>query len=153
MLIKTYGRCLVAIASCAIISACGGSGSGQAVAPAAAVTVTGISFSSTSAPTDQFAAGTANAALNMSKTYTTSVVTVTFSDGSQSQYPLEHKMLFRSDDVIHGGVHAGEYYGGIINKAGAPVLDPVAANNPFYASVTGKAVTAGLSPANKDQLV
>jgi len=153
---RSIGRSMIALSACVLISACGQSSTPApvAVAPGAVpLTVTGISFSSTAAPTDQFAAGTANAALNMSKTYTTSVATVTLSDGSQARYPLEHKMLFRSDDVIKTGVHAGEYYGGIINKRGRPVLDPVAANNPFYASVTGKAVTAGLKPANKNQLI
>jgi len=145
---------IIALSACALISACGQSNTpAPAAAAAVPVTATGISFSSTPVPTDQYAAGTANAALNMSKVYTTSVATVTYSDGTSAQYPLEHKMLFRSDDVVQTGPHAGEYYGGIINQAGAPVLDPVAANNPFYATVTGKAVAAGLNPLNKDQLV
>jgi len=140
---------------CVLIAACSQGNTAAPVAPAAAAapTVTGIAFSNTAAPTDQYAAGTVNAALNMSKTYTTSVVTVSFSDGTQKQYPLEHKMLFRSDDVVPTGPNAGEYYGGIIDKNGAPVLDATAANNPFYVTVTNKAVAAGLKPANKNQFV
>ncbi len=151
---KPIGRMIIALSACALISACGQTNTpAPAAAVAVPVTATGITFSNTPAPTDQYAAGTANAALNMSKPYTTSIATVTYSDGTSAQHPLEHIMLFRSDDVVPTGPHAGEYYGGIINQAGAPVLDPVAANNPFYATVTGKAVTAGLNPLNKDQLV
>jgi len=116
-------------------------------------TVTGMSFSNTEAPTVQYANGLPDAALNMSKPYTTSVVSVTYRDGRTEDYPLEYKMLFRSDDPIQAGPHAGEYYGGIVNKGGTPVLDPVAANNPFYFDVTSKAIAAGLNPVNMDQLV
>lgn len=116
-------------------------------------TVTDISFSSTEAPTEQYANGVPDAALNMSVPYTTSVVTVTYDDGTIVNYPLEYEMLFKSDDVIKSGPHAGEYYGGIINKSGTPILDPVAGNNPFYFTVTSKALANGLNPANMDQLV
>jgi len=149
-------KLIVAMAGCALISACGSGGGSAALptpVPAAVATVTGISFSNTLAPSDQYALADPNAAMNMSVPYTTSVATVTYSDGTSAQHPLEHIMLFRSDDVVPTGAHAGEYYGGIINQAGAPVLDPVAANNPFYAAVTGKAVAAGLNPLNKNQLV
>jgi len=116
-------------------------------------TITAITFSNTLAPTDQYAQGDPYATYNMSVPYTTSVATVTLSDGTSTNYPLEHKMLFRSDDVIPTGAHAGEYYGGIVDTYGTPVLDPVAANNPHYTTVTNKALTAGLTPANKDQFV
>jgi len=115
--------------------------------------VRGISFTSTEAPTTQYANGIPDAALNMSRPYTTSEVTVTYNDGRSEVYPLEYKMLFRSDDPIQKGPHAGEYYGGIVDKAGTPLLDPFAANNPFYFDVTSKALAAGLNPANIDQFV
>ncbi len=152
-MLKSYGKFVVAMAGCALISACG-NGGGQAVAPVpVAATVTGISFSNTQAPTDQYALADPNAAMNMSIPYTTSVATVTYSDGTTAKHPLEHIMLFKSDDVVQTGPHAGEYYGGIINQAGAAVLDPVAMNNPFYATVTGKAIASGLTLANKNQFV
>jgi hypothetical protein len=116
-------------------------------------TVESISFSETPAPTSQYANGEAGAAFNMSIPYTTSVVTVSYSNGTTVDYPLEYRMLFKSDDVVQTGPHAGEYYGGIINGSGAPILDPVAANNPFYFDVTSKALAAGLNPAYMDQLV
>jgi len=150
---KSIGRMIIALSAYTLISACSQTSTPVPGAAAVPATVTGMSFSSTLAPTDQYALAAPNAAMNMSIPYTTTVVTVTFSDGSQSQYPLEHKMLFRSDDVIQTGAHAGEYYGGVIDQAGAPVLDPVAANNPFYATVTGAAVAAGLALANKNQFV
>jgi len=117
------------------------------------VTLTGVVFTSTQAPTDQYAAADPNAAYNMSVPYTTSLATATFSDGSTATYPLEHKMLFRSDDVIQTGPHAGEYYGGIVDKFGVPALDPVAANNPFYATVAAHAIAAGLNPPYTDQYI
>jgi len=155
---KTIGRSIIALTACVLISACGQTNTPApavaAVAAPAAITVTGISFSNTPAPSDQYALTPTTAVANtMSIPYTTSVATVTFSDNTQKQYPLEHKMLFRSDDVIQTGPHAGEYYGGIINQAGAPVLDTTAIHNPFYATVTNKAVAAGLKPANKNQFV
>jgi len=118
-----------------------------------AVTVKGISFSNTQAPTTQYANGDPKAARNMSVPYTASVATVTYGDGRVEAYPLEYKTLFKSDDVIQSGPHAGEYYGGVVNKTGAPLLDPVAANNPFYFTVTSKALADGLNPANMDQFV
>jgi len=118
-----------------------------------AFVVKGITFSNTEAPTAQYANGTPGAAWNMSVPYTTSIVTVTYGDGRSEVYPLEYKSLFKSDDPVLSGPHAGEYYGGIINKTGVPVLDPVAVNNPFYFDVTGKAVAAGLQAANMNQLV
>jgi len=152
---KPIGRIIIALSACVLISACGQTNApAPAAAAAAAITVTGISFSSMAAPSDQYALTPTTAVANtMSIPYTTSVVTVTFSDGTQKQYPLEHKMLFRSDDVVQAGPHAGEYYGGIVDQGGAPVIDPVAQNNPFYATVTNRAVAAGLAVANKDQYV
>ncbi len=116
-------------------------------------TVRSISFSNTPAPTEQYANGDPEAAFNMSIPYTTSIVTVTYDDGTTVPYPLDYKMLFKSDDVVQTGPHAGEYYGGIVDKNGVPILDPVAANNPFYFDVTSKALAAGLNPANMDQFV
>ena len=122
--------------------------------PATAVkTITGIAYTSTPAPTDQYAAADPYAAYNMSIVYTTSEATISYSDGSSALYPLEHKMLFKSDDVIPSGAYAGQYYGGIVDNTGAAVLDPVAMNNPHYAAVTNTAVAAGLTIANKDQFV
>ncbi|MDX8405725.1 MAG: DUF839 domain-containing protein [Mariprofundus sp.] len=143
-------RIALCLTTALIVTGCG---QGGTTAPVSPVTVTGITFTSTVAPTDQYAAGTPGAALNMSVPYTTSQAQVSYSDGTSKSYPLEHKMLFKSDDVITTGPHAGEYYGGIVDTNGAPVLDPVAANNPFYATVTGKALAAGLIPANTDQFV
>ncbi|PCI42125.1 MAG: hypothetical protein COB41_09920, partial [Proteobacteria bacterium] len=139
----------------ALLAACGNSTTNSVpiTSPTGTPTVSAVTFSNTLAPTDQYAQGDPNATYNMSVPYTTSVATVTLSDGTSASYPLEHKMLFRSDDVIQTGPHAGEYYGGIVNATGTPVLDPVAANNPFYTTVTNKAVAAGLAIANKDQLV
>jgi len=124
-----------------------------AATPAIPPTVKSVAFSSTAAPTDLYAAGDPYAAYHMSVPYTTSQATVTFSDNTTSTYPLEHQSLFKSDDVIPTGAHAGEYYGGIIDANGAPVLDPYAMNNPHYLAVTTKAVAAGLLVANKDQFV
>ena len=112
-----------------------------------------ISFSQTPAPSDQYAANDPGAALNMSVPYTTSVATVTFSDGSTANYPLEYKKLFKSDEVISTGPHAGEYYGGIVDNLGVAVLDPYAANNPHYAAATTRALSAGLAVGNKDQFI
>ncbi len=93
---KSCGRLVLALMASSFLVACGsGGGTGStASTPAAAVTVTGMSFSSTPAPTDQYAGGDPNAAKNMSVPYTTSVVTVTYSDGTTAQHPLEHKILF-----------------------------------------------------------
>ncbi|MDQ7002909.1 MAG: DUF839 domain-containing protein, partial [Ghiorsea sp.] len=121
--------------------------------PTATKTITGIAYTSTPAPTDQYAAADPYAAYNMSVAYTTSKATISYSDGTSAIYPLEHKMLFKSDDVIQTGTYAGQYYGGIVDNTGAAVLDPNAANNPHYTAVTTAAVAAGLAVANKDQFV
>jgi len=115
--------------------------------------VTSMTFSNTLAPTSLYAKGDKNAAYHMSVPYTTSVATVIWSDGSSQDYPLEYISLFKSDDVIPSGKYAGQYYGGIVDQYGAPVLDPVAANNPFYAKVIEQAMAKGLNAANKNQFI
>ncbi len=115
--------------------------------------VRSISFSETPAPTDQYAAGEPDAALNMSVPYTVSLATVTYRDGTTVQLPLEYRLLFKSDGVVKTGPHAGEYYGGVVDKSGRPVIDPAAASNPYYFEVTGKALAEGLDPANAGQFV
>jgi len=129
------------------------SNSTNAATPTTSKTFKSITFSETPAPTEQYAANDPNAALNMSVPYTTSVATVTFSDNTTVNYPLEYKKLFKSDDVIPTGPHAGEYYGGIVDNAGVAVLDPYAANNPHYTAATTRALSAGLAVGNTDQFV
>jgi len=138
-------RCiLIALAACSFTAV------GRALASPA---VTSISFTSTPAPTDQYAANMPKAAYHMSIPYTSSQAIVTYSDGSVKHYPLEYHLLFKSGDVIASGPHAGEFYGGIVDKYGAAVLDPNAAKNPFYNIITHQALAAGLHPSNQNQLV
>lgn len=119
----------------------------------AAPTIRSIAFTSTEAPSDQYAAKQAQAAYHMSVPYTTSKAIITFSDGSKKSYPLAYQSLFKSDDVILTGSHAGEYYGGMVDKYGKAVIDPTASRNPFYTERTQQAVAEGLNDKNKGQFI
>ncbi|MDQ6955007.1 MAG: DUF839 domain-containing protein [Mariprofundaceae bacterium] len=146
----------VAMASCSSSSNPNSNSDGvtQTEAPSALQKVlSGVSFTETQAPADQYAAGDTNAAYNMSIPFTGSKVRFSYSDGSSNEYTLEHKMLFRSDDVIPFGPYSGEYYGGIVDRNGAAVLDSTAAQNPHYEAVKERALAAGLKASIVDQYV
>jgi len=148
------------VLGCALVSACNSGGSALTTAPTAAqvAVVAGMSFSSTPAPTTQYANGDPNAAYNMSIPYTTSQVTVIYSDGTTATHPLEHNFLFKSSDLIPSGPYTGQYYGGIIDINGNPVNDPASIlANPQFVSDTpdGSAlmkVSTGTTTSTSDTL-
>lgn len=81
-----------------------------------------IEFSSTPAPV------TADA---MAKTHSSSVATITYTDGSTTQYPLTYNKLFGVKDKVGGNTHAaGQLYNYKMETIKDPMGQPVIAETP-----------------------
>lgn len=81
-----------------------------------------IEFSSTSAPV------TAEA---MAKTHSSSVATITYTDGSTTQHPLAYNKLFGVKDKVGGNAHAaGQLYNYKMEAIKDPMGQPVIAETP-----------------------
>ena len=81
-----------------------------------------ISFSSTPAPS------TADA---MAKTHTSSIATISYSDGSTAQYPLTYNKLFGVKDKVAGNTYAaGQLYNYKMEALKDPMGQPVIAETP-----------------------
>ncbi|HPY39397.1 MAG TPA: DUF839 domain-containing protein [Thiolinea sp.] len=107
---------LLSLAVAAALAACNDTNNGSTK------TFKAIEFSSTPAPatTDQLA-----------QAYTSSVATITYTDGTTTQYPLAYKKLFGVKDKVGGNQNvAGQLYDykmGLIND---PLNKPVIAETP-----------------------
>ena len=81
-----------------------------------------VEFSHTPAPT------TADA---MAKSHTSSVATITYTDGSTTQYPLSYNKLFGVKDKVGGNVNpAGQLYNYKMEAIKDPLGQPVIAETP-----------------------
>lgn len=84
--------------------------------------VKSVEFSSTAAP---------STAAAMAKTYTSSVATVTYADGSSTQYALSYNKLFGVKDKVAGNSYAaGQLYNYKMEAIKDPMGQPVIAETP-----------------------
>lgn len=108
---------LLALAVSTALAACGDSSNSTV-----SKTVKTVEFSSTPAP---------NTAAAMVKTYTSSVATITYSDGSSTQYTLAYNKLFGVKDKLPGNSHAaGQLYNYKMEAIKDPMGQPVIAETP-----------------------
>lgn len=108
---------MLSLAVAAALSACDDNGNSGSTK-----TFKSIEFSSTPAP------ATADA---MAKTHSSSVATVTYTDGTTTQYPLTYNKLFGVKDKVGGNAHAaGQLYNYKMEAIKDPMGQPVIAETP-----------------------
>lgn len=114
---RAFALSLVAAAAALAISACGGSDNDEAAPtpPATPATFKSVEFSATPVATSE---------TDMLSTYSRSVATITYSDGSKKEFPLTYHSLYKNTDQI-ASVKGGKYAAAQLYDVNMnPIMDP-----------------------------